>query len=109
MTNLSKETAFLEKAYELFPEVSESGQMTREQLFAVRKAGITVPGVVWDNRVAGAKPALYVIPGGSISKPVSAETIVEEKVIVQKSSVVSTTVDKDEDDALSYFQKLAES
>ena len=95
MTNLSKETAFLEKAYELFPEVSESGQMTREQLFAVRKAGITVPGVVWDNRVAGAKPALYVIPGGSISKPVSAETIVEEKVIVQKSSVVSTTVDKD--------------
>ena len=94
MTNLSKETAFLEKAYELFPEVSESSQMTRQQLVAVRESGVSIPGSIWDNRVEGAKPALYVIPGGSISKPVSAETVVEEKVVPLKSSAVSTTVDK---------------
>jgi len=94
MTNLSKETAFLEKAYELFPEVSESSQMTRQQLIAVRESGVSIPGSIWDNRVEGAKPALYVIPGGSISKPVSAETVVEEKVVPLKSSAVSTTVDK---------------
>ena len=94
MTNLSKETAFLEKAYELFPEVSESSQMTRQQLIAVRESGVSIPGSIWDNRVEGAKPALYVIPGGSISKPVSAETVVEEKVVPLKSSAVSTSVDK---------------
>ena len=66
MTNLSKETAFLEKAYELFPEVSESKQMTQAQLQAVRDAGISVPGMVWDNRVAGSRPALYIIPGLSL-------------------------------------------
>lgn len=94
MTNLSKETAFLEKAYELFPEVSESSQMTRQQLIAVRESGVSIPGSIWDNRIEGAKPALYVIPGGSISKPVSAETVVEEKVVPLKSSAVSTSVDK---------------
>ena len=60
MTNLSKETLFLEKAYELFPEVAESQQMTQAQILAVRKAGIRVPGSAWENRVAGATPALYI-------------------------------------------------
>ena len=95
MTNLSKDTLFLEKAYQLFPEVKESGQMTRQQLVAVRESGTSIPGSIWDNRVAGAKPALYVIPGGSVSKPVSQPEAVEAPVVVQKSSVVSTTVDKD--------------
>ena len=95
MTNLSKDTLFLEKAYQLFPEVKESGQMTRQQLVAVRESGTSIPGSIWDNRVAGAKPALYVIPGGSVSKPVSQPEAVEVPVVVQKSSVVSTTVDKD--------------
>ena len=95
MTNLSKETAFLETAYKMFPEVQESGQMTRQQLVAVRKSGTSIPGNIWDNRVQGASPALYVIPGGSVSKPVSEPEAVEAPVVVQKSSVVSTTVDKD--------------
>ena len=95
MTNLSKETAFLETAYKMFPEGQESGQMTRQQLVAVRKSGTSIPGNIWDNRVQGASPALYVIPGGSVSKPVSEPEAVEAPVVVQKSSVVSTTVDKD--------------
>ena len=96
MTNLSKETAFLEKAYELFPEVSESKQMTQAQLQAVRDAGISVPGMVWENRVAGSRPALYVIPGGSVTAPISEPVASEPAPIVkQSSSVVSTTLDKD--------------
>jgi hypothetical protein len=32
MTNLSKETAFLERAFELFPEASDSREMTAKQI-----------------------------------------------------------------------------
>ena len=96
MTNLSKETAFLEKALELFPEVSESREMTQAQLQAVRDAGVSVPGMVWENRVAGSRPALYVIPGGSVTAPISEPVASEPAPIVkQSSSVVSTTLDKD--------------
>lgn len=96
MTNLSKETLFLEKAYELFPEVAESQQMTQAQILTVRKAGIRVPGSAWENRVAGATPALYIIPGGSITKPVreTTEAVATQKVVPLKSSAVSSTVDK---------------
>ena len=96
MTNLSKETAFLEKALELFPEVSESREMTHSQLQAVRDAGVSVPGTVWENKVAGSRPALYVIPGGSVTAPIASEPVVSEPapIVAQKSSVVSTTLDK---------------
>ena len=96
MTNLSKETAFLEKAFELFPEVSESREMTHSQLQAVRDAGVSVPGIVWENKVAGSRPALYVIPGGSVTAPIASEPVVSEPapIVAQKSSVVSTTLDK---------------
>lgn len=98
MTNLSKQTAFIEKAYELFPEVAVSQEMTQAQVLAVRKSGTPVPGIVWENKVAGASPALYVIPGGSITKPVAntvAETEVPPKVVPLKSSALSSTVDRD--------------
>jgi len=70
--------------------------MTQAQILAVRKAGIRVPGSAWENRVAGATPALYIIPGGSITKPVreTTEAVATQKVVPLKSSAVSSTVDK---------------
>jgi hypothetical protein len=95
MTNLSKETAFLERAFELFPEASDSREMTAKQILEVRSSGISVPGSIWENKVANSKPALYVIPGGSVSKPVADPVAVDTvSTPSTKSSAVSTTVDK---------------
>jgi len=96
MTNLSKETAFLERAFELFPEASDSREMTAKQILEVRSSGVSVPGSIWENKVANSKPALYVIPGGSVSKPVADPVAVDTiSTPSTKSSAVSTTVDKD--------------
>jgi hypothetical protein len=69
--------------------------MTAKQIQEVRSSGISVPGSIWENKVANSKPALYVIPGGSVSKPVADPVAVDTvSTPSTKSSAVSTTVDK---------------